>query len=325
MQARRVGQSGLWVSHYALGTNTWGGETDVHEARDLLTTYLDAGGTFLDTAISYTGGGSESVIGALLGDVVPRDQLQIGTKAGVEMRDGQRSVNTGRGALLRQLDDSLQRLDTDYVDLWQVHTPSDTASIDETMSALDAAVRSGRARYVGVSNYNGWQTARAASWHEFHGVFHGAGAFVSTQVEYSLLNRWIEREVLGAAEAFGLGVFAWSPLGRGILTGKYRAGIPADSRAAHARMSAFVDPLMTEQSNSIVEAVVKAADGLGWQPLQVALTWVRDRPGIAIPILGARIAAQLEPQLATVDLVLPTEIADALTDVSAFTTTFNRI
>jgi aryl-alcohol dehydrogenase-like predicted oxidoreductase len=222
-------------------------------------------------------------------------------------------TDTSRGALLRDLDDSLRRLRTDYVDLWQVHTWSDDVALTETLSALDAAVASGKVRYVGLSNYTGWQLARAVTWQQ---AWPGRAVPVSDQVEYSLLNRGIETELVPAAVGVGVGVLPWSPLGRGVLTGKYRTSIPADSRAASAHLARFVDPYLDDRGSGIVEAVARAADGLGWTPLEVALTWVRDRPGVTAPIVGARTATQLKSALATEDLVLPPAIGAALEDVS---------
>jgi aryl-alcohol dehydrogenase-like predicted oxidoreductase len=315
MQSRRVGASGLAVSRLGLGTMTWGRETDEHEARDQLISFVEAGGTLLDTAASYADGASESLIGDLLRGTVARGDLVLATKAGVTRRAGSRVINTARGSLLRTLDQSLARLGVDSVDLWQVHAWSDSAPLEETLDALDRAVSSGRAAYVGISNYSGWQTARAATWQE-SGLL-GRVPLASTQVEYSLLNREVEYEVIPAAQALGLGVLPWSPLGRGVLTGKYRTGVPSDSRAASEDYSTFVEPYLDDRCNRVVEAVARAADGLGWSALDVALTWVRDRPGVCAPIVGARSANQLSAALATEALTLPEEIVSALDDVSA--------
>nr|WP_281386837.1 aldo/keto reductase [Jiangella mangrovi] len=299
----------------ALGTMTWGRDTDQHDAREQLKLFADAGGTLVDTAASYGNGESEKLIGALLDSAVPRDSLLIATKAGTSRPAGQRVVDVSRKGLLDQLDDSLDRLDLDYVDLWQVHTWSDAAPMDETLGALEHAVTSGRARYAGVSNYTGWQTAAAAV-HQ-RAVAGAQAPLVSTQVEYSLLERGVEREVLPAASRLGLGVLAWSPLGRGVLTGKYRTGTPANSRAATTHFASFVDKYLDGRSAKIVEAVCTAADGLDALPLEVALTWVRDRPGVSSAIVGARTAAQLRDVLGSDDLELPAEIRAALDEVSA--------
>jgi aryl-alcohol dehydrogenase-like predicted oxidoreductase len=292
---------------------SWGNQTDEHEAREQLTAFVDAGGTLLDTAHTYAGGASEELLGKLLREVVARDDVVVATKAGVGMRRGTRVRDTSRGYLLSCLDVSLQRLGVDHVDLWQVHVWSDATPIEETLSALDTAVATGRTAYVGISNWPGWRTAQGATWQQ---AVPGRAPLVSTQVEYSLLNRGVEHEVVPAAEALGLGVLPWSPLGRGVLTGKYRTGTPSDSRGA-SDGSQWVDVYRDESSSQVVEAVVRAADGLGWTPLEVALAWVRDRRGVTAPIVGARTAAQLRQALAVEARTLPAELVQALDDVSS--------
>ena len=313
MQQRSLGSTGLSVSRLGLGTMTWGRDTDEHEARDQLIAFSEKGGTLLDTAAGYGDGASEELIGTLLGDVIGRDEVVLATKAGISRRTGERVTNTSRGHLLPALDASLKRLRVDHVDLWQVHVWTDDTPVEETLTALDHAVSTGRASYVGVSNYSGWQTAQAATWQR---AVPGRSLLASTQVEYSLLARGIEHEVIPAAAALGLGILPWSPLGRGVLTGKYRTGTPSDSRAASPHFSGFVNPYLDERGRGIVEAVARAAEGLGWTPLEVALVWVRDRPGVTAPIVGARTAAQLHGALGTDELTLPAEIIGALDDVS---------
>jgi aryl-alcohol dehydrogenase-like predicted oxidoreductase len=313
MQQRPLGRSGLAVSRLALGTMTWGRDTDPDDAAAQLKFYLEAGGTLIDTADVYGDGDAEAVIGSLLDHLVPRDEVLIATKAGLRPGTARRRDGS-RGHLLRTLDASLRRLGTDYVDLWQVHGYDPGTPLEETLAAMDHAVNSGRVRYVGVSNFAGWQTARAAAWQL---AFPGRAPVVAAQVEYSLLERGVEREVLPACAALGLGVLPWSPLGRGVLTGKYRNGRPADSRAASPHLAPFVQTYLEPRSSSIVEAVATAAAGLGVSPLEVALAWIRDRPGVAAPILGARTAGQLQGALQSEDLTLPVEIAQALDDVSA--------
>ncbi len=314
MQQRSLGATGLKVSRLGLGTMTWGRDTDEHEARDQLIAFAEAGGTLVDTAAGYGDGASEELIGTLLGDVVARDEVVLATKAGISRRTGERVTNTSRGTLLTTLDASLKRLGVDHVDLWQVHVWTDETPVEETLTALDLAVTSGRASYVGISNYTGWQTAQAATWQR---AVPGRTPLASTQVEYSLLNRHVEHEVVPAAQALGLGVLPWSPLGRGVLTGKYRTGTPSDSRAATEHFAGFVGAYLDDRGRGIVEAVARAADGLGWSPLEVALVWVRDRPGVTAPIVGARTAAQLDGALGIEELSLPAEIVEALDDVSA--------
>ncbi|WP_028660912.1 aldo/keto reductase [Nocardioides insulae] len=314
MQLRPLGATGLKVSRLGLGTMTWGRATDEHDARDQLIAFVEAGGTLIDSASGYADGGAERMIGSLLGDVVARDDVVLATKAGIARHRGRREINASRGHLLRSLDTSLARLGTDHVDLWQVHVWDDTVPIEETLGALDTALSTGRAAYVGISNYTGWQTAQAATWQR---AVPGRATLASTQVQYSLLAREVEYDVLPACAALGLGVLAWSPLAGGALTGKYRGGTPADSRGAQRDFTGRIESYLDARGRGIIESVARAAEGLDWHPLQVALAWVRDRPGVTAPILGARNAAQLRLGLATDGLVLPPEIVAALDDVSA--------
>lgn len=312
MEQRYLGRSGLRVSRVGLGTLTWGRDTDEHEAADQLRAFCDAGGTLLDTAAGYGGGASEELLGSLLGDVVQRSDVVLCTAAGTSgAPGGLREVDGSRRALLAALDTSLARLRTDHVDLWLAQAWDSRVPLEETLSALATAVESGRARYVGVANHRGWHLARAATLAQASGV-----PLVVDQVEYSLLARDAEREVMPAAAEVGAGFLGWSPLGRGVLTGKYRSGTPADSRAASPHFVDFVEPYLRPGSRRVVESVATAADGLGCTPVEVALAWARDAPGVAGVVLGARTAAQLRGALAAEDLVLPPEIRQALDDVS---------
>jgi len=313
VEERLVGRSGLRVSRLGLGTLTWGRDTDAHEAADLLRSFLDAGGTLVDTAASYGDGAAEELIGALLPDVARRDEVVLCSKAGVTRRDGPRRIDTSRGTLLADLDRSLRRLGTDHLDLWLVHGWSALVPMEETLGAMDDAVRSGRTRYVGVSNYCGWQTAHAAT---LLAQLSAGNRLVATQVEYSLVQRGIEREVTSAATALGLGVLAWSPLGRGVLTGKYRSGTPADSRGASPHLSAFVGRYLDPASRRVVDALVTAADGLGCSPVEVALAWLRARDPVSSALVGARTAAQLRAAIASEEVELPAEIHAALDEIS---------
>jgi aryl-alcohol dehydrogenase-like predicted oxidoreductase len=313
MQQRPLGRSGLAVSRLALGTMTWGRDTDPDEAAAQLKTFREAGGNLLDTADVYADGEAETVLGSLLDALVPRDEVVIAAKAG--LRPGMdRRRDASRAHLLTSLDAALARLGTDYVDVWHVHGYDPHTPLEETLTALDHAVSSGRARYAGLSNFAGWQTARAATW---QASWPGRAPLVSAQVEYSLLERGVEREVVPACAALGLGVLPWSPLGRGVLTGKYRLGVPADSRAASPHFERFVAPYLDARAAGIVEAVATAAEGLGVSPLEVALAWVRDRPGVVAPVLGARTVGQLLGALQTEEIELPPEIRSALDDVSS--------
>ncbi len=310
MQRRRVGTSGLVVSSLALGTMTWSRDTGSDEAGAQLDAFLNAGGTLLDTAASYADGGSESLIGSMLGGTVSRSDVQICTKAGIRRTAAGGVIDSSRDTLLSTLDASLDRMGTDHVDLWLVHAFDPVAPVEETLHALEIAVNSGRARYVGISNYPGWATAQIAT-------LAGRPSMSATQMEYSLLQRGVEREVLPAADALGMGTLAWSPLARGVLTGKYRNGIPADSRAASDHLAGFVAPYLDDPSGSVVDALVTAAEGLDQTPLAVALAWVLGRAGVSSAIVGARTSAQLALSLAAAGLELPSAISEALSEVSA--------
>jgi aryl-alcohol dehydrogenase-like predicted oxidoreductase len=292
---------------------TWGRDTDEHEAADQLRSYLDAGGSFVDTAAIYCDGDSERVIGGFIGTLVQRSELTIATKAGISFAEGVRGVNNSRASLLTDLDASLTRLNVEYVDLWQIHSWDENIPLEETLSALDFAVSSGRARYIGVSNFAAWQLARAAT---LQNPTFGKFAISSIQNEYSLLNRKIEEEVIPAAQAVGVGILAWSPLGRGVLSGKYRTGLPSDSRGASPHYSGFVAPYLDARSKSIVDATCVAAEGLGYSPIEVSLAWVRDNPQIASAIVGARTGAQLRGILTVEEIVLPDQVRQALSEIS---------
>jgi aryl-alcohol dehydrogenase-like predicted oxidoreductase len=295
-----------------LGTMTWGRDTDEHEARGQLSAFVDAGGDFIDTADVYTDGESELLLGRILAESGLRDELVIATKA-VGVPGTERRRDASRRHLMQALESSLRRLGTDHVDLWQMHAWDPLTPIEETLSVLDEAVASGKVRYVGISNYSGWQTAQAATWQS---AVPGRVPILTTQMEYSLLSRGIEREVVPAAEAFGLGILPWSPLGRGVLTGKYRQGTPADSRGASAHFAGFITPFLDDRATRIVDAVITAAQGLQVAPLEIALAWIRDRRGVVAPVVGARTAAQLRAALQSEAVQLPEEISQALDEVS---------
>lgn len=308
-----MGRSGLSVSRLGLGTMTWGRDTGAEEAAAQLRTFAEAGGTLIDTADVYTGGDAERLLGRLLRDSVPRSELVLSTKA-VLTPAGRRPRDASRKHLVAAIDASLTRLGVNEVDLWQLHAFDPDVPLEETLAAVDAIVSSGRAAYAGVCDYAGWQLATAAVGQR---AVPGRVPIVAAQVEYSLLAREAERELIPAAEHVGAGVLAWSPLGRGVLTGKYRTGIPADSRAATPHFADFVTPYLDERCRRVVESVTTAAEGLGVSPLSVALSWVRDQPGVSSAIVGARTHAQLSGVLQAEDLTLPVEIREALDDVSA--------
>lgn len=314
MEMRRAGKSGLTLSRLGLGTMTWGRDTDTHEAADQCRAYIEAGGNFLDTSPTYGDGDSERVIGGMIGTLFQREDVVIATKAGVQLISGERVINNSRQSLMNELDKSLARLGTDHVDLWQIHGWDPHNPLDDTLSALDYAYSSGKARYVGLSNFSGWQSSRAITLQELHGM---KAPIVTLNNEYSLLNREVEEEILPCADELNVGFLAWAPIARGVLTGKYRTGIPSDSRAAAPHFVKHVEPYLNDRSARIVEAASVAAEGLGFAPLEVAIAWVRDNPLVTSAIVGARTGAQLRGILKSEEITLPATIRSVLDEVSA--------
>jgi len=306
MELRRLGRTGLRVSAVGLGTMTWGRDTDEHEAAEQLKNFLDAGGSLVDTAATYSDGGALDIIGTLLRDEVHRDDVVLSARSGVV--DGR--LDASRRALLTSLEETLRRLGTDHLDVWLVQAPDPGTPVSEVADTLAHAVASGKVRYVGLANHAAWQVAQVATLLE-----RGVG-LACTQTEYSLLNRTAETELMDAAQALGVGVVGWSPLGRGVLSAKYRHSVPADSRAASPHLRGFVEPYLTAYARSVVEALATAADGLGRAPVEVALAWARDAPVVSSVVVGARTPAQLRGALAAADLDLPEEIRDALDDIT---------
>ncbi len=311
MEQRRLG--GLEISRLGLGTMTWGRDTDENEAAQQLQLFFESGGNLIDTAAIYGDGDAERVLGGFIGTLIKREDVVIATKAGVSVTDGVRKISNSRNDLISDLDKSLSRLNVDHVDIWQIHTWDKLTPLEESLSALDYAVTSGKARYVGLCNFNGWQLARSAT---LQNPLFGKSMISSAQNEYSLLNRKVEEEILPAAISMDIGFFAWSPLGRGVLTGKYRNGVPSDSRGASPHFANFVEPYFSDKSKKIVEAVCVAAEGLGFSPLEVALSWVRDAPGVTSALIGARTGAQLRGILTVEQVNLPEQVRLALNEVS---------
>ena len=311
MEQRRVG--GLEISRLGLGTMTWGRDTDENEAAQQLQHFFESGGNLIDTAAVYGDGDAERVLGGFIGTLIKRDDAIIATKAGISVNDGVRKISNSRNDLIADLDRSLARLNVDHIDIWQIHTWDKLTPLEESLSALDYAVSSGKARYVGLSNFNGWQLARSAT---LQNPLFGKSIISSTQNEYSLLNRKAEEEIIPASISMDIGFFAWSPLGRGVLTGKYRNGVPSDSRGASPHFANFVEPYFSERSKKIVEAVCVAAEGLGFSPLEVALSWVRDAPGVTSTLIGARTGAQLRGILTVEQITLPEQLRIALNEIS---------
>jgi len=306
MEERALGNSGLFVSSVTLGTMTWGRDTDIYEARDQFNIYYNAGGRSIDTADVYCDGTSEEIVGEFLREF---PDIILATKAVAVPEPRKR--NASRRHLLNALDNSLRRLRRNHVDIWYLHAWDPLTPLEETLSVCQSVIASGKVRYIGISNYSGWQLATLAT------MSQNSIPLVAAQMEYSLLERGIEREVVPASRAHGIGVTAWSPLGRGVLTGKYRNNTPADSRGASSHFANFVAPYLTDNSRRVVEALAVASDGLGRPMLDTALAWVLAQPQVATAIVGARTAAQVRGIMAADLSELPEGIQAALSDVSA--------
>jgi aryl-alcohol dehydrogenase-like predicted oxidoreductase len=315
VKIRRLGRTGLKISNLCIGAMTFGNQQygcDESSSRKIIDRFLEAGGNFIDTADVYSGGGvSEEIVGRALEG--RRQSVVVATKVAGPMGPGPNDLGLSRKHILDAVDASLQRLGTDYIDLYQVHAFDPTTPQDETLRALDDCVGAGKARYVGCSNYSAWQLARA------NGLARelGTARYDSLQPQYSLVCRYIEREHLPLCLEEGIGVIPWSPLGGGLLSGKFRAGQepPEESRIGVEAMAR--DRFLTERNVEIAETVVQVAQQLGRTPSQVALAWVAGQPGISAPIFGARTLEQLEDNLVAADLVLDEESLKRLDEVSA--------
>jgi len=314
MKIRKLGRTGLKVSKLCLGAMTFGNAEwgcDEETSKRIVDRFLDAGGNFIDTADVYSTGVSEQILGRALG--ARRSSVVIATKVAGPMGSGPNEVGLSRSHILAGVDASLRRLGTDYIDLYQVHFYDPTTPLDETMSALDDCVRSGKVRYLGCSNYSAWQVMKANALARER----AAARFDALQPEYSLACRHIEREHLPLCREEGIGVIPWSPLAGGLLTGKVRRGAPppAGSRLATSPLSKA--RLESETNLDIAERVIEVAERIGRSPSQVALAWVNQQPGVTSPIFGARTLEQLEDNLASAELRLDDEALKRLDEVSA--------
>ena len=293
MKVRRLGTSGLKVSEIGLGCNNFGQRLDLEATRRVVHRALDLGITLFDTADGYGNrGGSETQLGEVLG--TKRRDIVLATKFGWPMDDIGVLRGGSRRYLMRAVEDSLRRLKTDWIDLYQFHTPDPETPLEETLRALDDLVRQGKVRYVGCSNFAGWQVADAA----WISRSEGLAPFVSVQNEYSLLVRDVESEVVPAMRKFGLGLLPFFPLAGGLLTGKYRHGepLPAGARLTDTKRSA--DRFLTERNWRIVDALQGFADSRGRKLVDVAVGWVLARPWVGSVIAGATSAEQIESNVA---------------------------
>ncbi len=312
MKRRQFGTTGVRVSELALGTMTFGREIDEADSAGILDAYLDAGGDFIDTADVYGEGASEEILGRLLKD--RRDAIFLATK--FRMPVGPGTGGASRRWIRRAVEDSLHRLDTDWIDLYQIHCWDERTPLEETLSTLDDLVREGKVRYLGASNYTGWQLAKALG----VSALHEWEPFVSLQPQYSLVTRETERELIPLCQSEGLAVLPWSPLGGGLLTGKYRHGedAPENTRAGDPTPSAALmrRRLESERGFRVADVVGEVSDSIGKSRAQVALNWVLYRPGVTAPILGARTLEQITDNLGVLGWELDDEHRAQLDDAS---------
>ena len=323
MRTRLLGRTGLKVSEICLGTMTFGSMAggrrvpgcDEKESLAILNAYLDQGGNFIDTADGYADGHSEEILGRGLKG--RRDDVVLATKVFFPAGAGANRKGLSRKHVFEGIEASLRRLQTDYVDLYQVHCFDGHTPLEETLSALDALVSQGKVRYIGCSNFGAWQLAKALG----VSALHGYARFDCLQPQYSLVCRPIEREILPLCRAEGVGVIAWSPLGGGFLSGKYRSGegAPQASRLADSdpSMRAWVERLFTERNFQILRALEEASGRLGKSLSQVALAWVLAMPGVTSVIIGARNLPQLQENLGAGGWDFPPDEWTKLDDASA--------
>lgn len=290
MELRQLGNTGVTVAELALGTMTFGREIDQAESATILGHYLEQGGNLVDTADVYAHGGSEEILGKIIG--VRRSDIVLATKCGLPFSEHPNDTGASRRHIEKSVVDSLRRLRTDWIDLYQIHMSDPLTPAAETMAALDDLVRRGLVRYVGASNYAAWQIAKSLG----VAALRGWQPFVSLQPEYSLVSRDVELELIPCCLDEGLAVLPWSPLGGGALTGKYRRGEdpPPGTRGQGNRN---IRDRLDDRGMSIAETVVEIAEAIGQTPARVALNWVLHRPGVTSPIVGARTVEQLRDSL----------------------------
>jgi len=314
MQYRLLGNSGLRVSEVALGTMTfgeeWGWGSSKDDSRKVYDAFREAGGNFIDTANFYTNGTSESHLGEFMKD--HRQSIVMATKyTNAQPGTDPNAAGNHRKNMMRAVEASLKRLKTDYIDLYWVHIWDQITPVEEVMRALDDLVRQGKVLYVGISDAPAWWIAQANTLAHFRGW----SPFVGLQIEYSLIERTVERELVPVAKALNLGLTAWSPLAGGVLSGKYHGhGSSEASRMSSDMMKGFMPE--QQRADRIVAAVKKVSDETGRSMAQVALAWLRYRPVPVIPIIGARKLSQLQDNLASFDLALSVEQLKTLNEAS---------
>ncbi|RCJ18073.1 aldo/keto reductase [Nostoc sp. ATCC 43529] len=317
MRYKLLGKSGLRVSELCLGTMTfgedWGWGASKDESSKIFDTFVEAGGNFIDTANGYTDGSSEKIVGELIAK--DRERFVVATKYSFPLRMGDKNGNPNgsgnhRKNLIQSLEGSLKRLNTDYIDLFWLHAWDFTTPIEEVLRSLDDVVRQGKVLYIGISDAPAWIVSQANTIAQYQGWTQ----FIALQIEYSLIQRTPERDLLPMAKAFDLAVTPWSPLGGGVLTGKYNK--PPQESSEPGRLANPALGTISEKSLAITEVVSQVAAEIGHTPSQVALAWLRAQSGVIIPIVGARKLTQFQDNLASLDVTLSSEHLQRLNEVS---------
>jgi aryl-alcohol dehydrogenase-like predicted oxidoreductase len=306
MEYRLLGRTGVQVSALCLGCMMFGGKTSPEDSYAIIDRAIDDGINFLDTANVYSRGRSEEVTGEALKRNGKRDRIVLATKVHGQMDDDDPNAQgLSRRHIIEQCEASLRRLQTDYIDLYQLHRPRPEIAIDETLRALDDLVRAGKVRYIGTSTFAAWQLVESL----WAARELGLNRFVCDQPPYNLLDRRIERELLPMAQTYGFGIIPWSPLAGGLLTGKYSrsAPAPADSRFAGAADNPLLQRRMTDQVYDVVEGLRPLAEAHGCEVSQLALAWCLQQPGVTSPIIGPRTMEQLEDNLRAMDVTITHE------------------
>jgi aryl-alcohol dehydrogenase-like predicted oxidoreductase len=322
MEYRNLGRTGVPVSMLCLGCMNFGGVTPEDEALPIIDRALDAGINFVDTANVYSRGRSEEVVGKALQRNGKRQRIVLATKVHAAMDDDNvLASGNNRRHIVEQCEASLRRLQTDYIDLYQIHRPQSGTPIDETLRALDDLIHAGKVRYIGTSSFPAWQVMESL----WAAKELGLNRFVSEQPPYHLLDRSIERELVPMAQTYGLAILPWSPLARGFLTGKYRRGqdVPAGSRLESDGRSQSEDfrkrtaKHFSDLAYQVLDTVEALAAEKAASPSQLALAWVARQPGITSPIIGPRTMAHLEDNLGAVNVTFSAEDLARLDEVSA--------
>lgn len=321
MKQRRLGNTGIQVSELCLGAMNFGNVrfgVDEAESRKVIDAYLGRGGNFIDTADAYSGGVSEEIVGRAIRD--RRESVILATKGfyPVTAQFGDppahaNALGASRRHLTAAIDASLKRLGTDYIDLYQVHCWDEATPIEETLSTLDKAVHQGKVRYVGLSNYSAWQIAESRQLC----IRHGWEPYVTAQMQYSLICRDIEADVVPVSSRYGIGLLPWSPLGQGVLTGKYRSGATKGRFAgepANAAAAGWRAKFLNERTDRVIDTVLSVAESCDSSPTAVSLAWLLTRPAVNSIIIGPRSIDQLDANLAATSLILP---MDALSDLDS--------